>query len=1189
MIYNKDVTAGNILVVDDNNDLLSLLECFLTNKGYVVQSVSDSRLAMKAAQTQIPDLILLDIIMPKPDGWEVFAQIKADVRTSNLPVIFLTANHEVLEQVKAFAVGGADYITKPFQAEEVLARIENQLKISRLQKQLSQQNILLFEEVRDRKQAEIALFKQLSRSNLLREITQQIRSHIDPQEVFETAAGQIGKAFGSDRVHILLYQETPTPKLLMAGEYLAPGWASTGAIKIPIAGNPHAQQILFQENAIASNDVTKDPLLQSVQTLCEQLSLKSLLSVRTSYKGKPNGIIGLQQCDRYRDWSTEEIELLEEIAAQLGIAIAQAKLLEQEKQAHAELDQQNLQLQQEICDRLSAEIALTESESKYRVLVEAAADAIFMIDPETNLILDCNQRAIEMFEAQSKEELMNIEGDTRQEKTYPTANLNSGLQTIKNHGSWNGEMEYITKTGKIFWGDLAAKSIYVNGEKIYLVRIADISERKQAEKILQETAEREKAIARILQNMRQTLDFETIFNSVAVEMQQLLKCDRTVIFRFNSEGHSDFVAESVAPGWMPVLNALINEIPTINAYLGCDHCTVKSLISELENAAENCLQKKPENHIEAHNFQVNILVIENVYDHTFSDCYLNFLEWLQAKSYIIYPVFCGDKIWGLLANYQNSSPRNWTKAEINTVMQIGTQLGVTLQQAELLAQTQKQSVALQQAAIAAADANRAKSEFLAAMSHELRTPLNAILGFTQVMSREQSLNQQQQENLRIINRAGEHLLNLINDVLEVSKIEAGQSELNLSNFDLIHLLFDLKEMLVLKSQSKGLELVFEIAPNVPKYIQADERKLRQILLNILENAVKFTAKGSVTLRVRIEVEIAENSDKFINKSSEKFVQLCFEIQDTGAGIAPAEIERIFQAFTQTESGKKSQQGSGLGLAISQKFVQLMGGDIAVRSILGQGTAFTFDIPVLIVEEIDIKISKPQRQVIGLVTDQPKYRILVVEDRYESRLLLVALIRAIGFDVREAENGQEAIELWWNWEPDLIWMDMRMPIMDGYEATKHIKSHLKGRKTIIIAITASAFEEERSLVFSAGCDDFVRKPFRDEDILEMIAKYLQVRYLYQDNSDLNDPLLSGNNISEITEFLTSQTLAKMPKNWVLELERAATELDEKEIIFLLNEIRSEHPNIVNAIENLVNNFRFDLIVDLIEGITLSSQT
>ncbi|OCR02225.1 hypothetical protein BCD67_10765 [Oscillatoriales cyanobacterium USR001] len=1187
MIYNQAMMAANILVVDDNRDLLSLLELVLTNRGYVVRSVSDSRLAVKAAQTQLPDLILLDIIMPKPDGWEVFAQLKADDRTCDLPVIFLTANHEVLEQVKAFAVGGADYIRKPFQAEVVLARIENQLKISRLQKQLSKQNALLFQEVRDREQAEIALFRQLSRSNLLREITQQIRSHIDPQEIFETAAGQIGKAFGSSRTHIIFYQEIPAPRLLMAGEYLAIGWESARVIEIPIVGNRHAQQVLSQENAIATNDVTKDPLLQEVQGLCQQFNLKSLLSVRTSYKGKPNGIIGLQQCDRYREWLPEEIELLEEIAAQLGIAIAHAKLLEQKTQAYLELDRQNLQLQQEIRDRESAEIALTESESKYRVLVEAAADAIFMVDPETNLIFDCNQRAIEMFEAQSKEELLNIEGHTLHRKDYTTEELNYGLQAINNHGFWTGELEYTTKTGKLFWGDLAAKSIYVNGQKIYLVRIADISDRKHAEKILQETAEREKSIARILQNMRQTLDFETIFNNVALEIRQLLNCDRTVIFRFNSDGSGDFVAESVAPGWSSVLHAIKSETQSTNSYLEYENCAAKILISELGMVGDNYLQRPPENNREENISQFICLVVENIELQNFSPCYVNFLKCLQAKAYIIFPFFCGAKVWGLLASYQNSSPRNWSKAEINTTIQIGTQLGVTLQQAELLAQTQKQSAGLQQAAIAAADANRAKSEFLAAMSHELRTPLNAILGFTQVMSRDRSLNQQQQENLGIINRAGEHLLNLINDILEVSKIEAGQAELNFSGFDLIYLLFDLQEMLLLKAQSKGLQLIFDIAPNVPKYIQTDERKLRQVLLNILENAIKFTERGSVTLRVRIGLETEENSTKFPSQNLPQSVQLLFEIQDTGTGISATEIEQIFQAFTQTETGKKSQQGSGLGLAISQKFVQLMGGDIAVRSILRQGTAFSFDIPVTLVEERDIKIAKPHRQIIGLAPDHPKYRILVVEDRYESRLLLVALIRAIGFEVREAENGQEAIELWWNWEPHLIWMDMRMPIIDGYEATKHIKSHLKGQKTVIIAITASAFEEERSLVFSAGCDDFVRKPFRDEDILEMIAKHLEVRYLYQEHPDSKDTILSEHQILELGEVLTPQTLAAMPKNWIAALGQAATELDEKAILILLNQIRLEYPQVVNAIEDLVNNFRFDLIVDLIEGLTISN--
>ncbi|MDF0555299.1 response regulator [Kamptonema sp. UHCC 0994] len=1188
----QTAAAANILVVDDNQDVVYLFDRFLTDRGYIVRSMSDSRLAVATARAQVPDLILLDIMMPPPDGWEICAQLKADDRTRDIPIIFITAKSEVLDSEKAFAAGGADYITKPFQPEEVLVRVENQLKISRLQKQLAQQNALLSQEIRDRKLAEAALSKQLHRSNLLREITEQIRSHIDSEQIFKTAAAVVGKAFNSDRTQILFYTELPTPKLLSAAEYWTPSYPGIEFVEIPIAGNPHAKQVLSQERAIATNDVSLEPLLQPVKALCEYFNLKSMLSVRTSYKGKPNGIIGLHQCDRQREWEPEEIELLEAIAAQLGIAIAHAELLKQEKQARIEQNRQNLQLQAEIRDRRSAEIALTESESKYRALVEAAADAIFLVNPETNLIFDCNQRAVEMFEAQSKEALLNIEGHRLHRKTYAPEAVNSDLQTIDVNGFCTRELEYLTKQGKVFWGNLAAKQIDVMGQKIYLVRIADISDRKQAESALQENAQREQAIARIIQKMRQTLDFETIFNAVAVELRQLIKCDRTAIFRFNPDWSGNFVAESVAPGWISLLREQNGEPHLKDGYFDRENWPFKILLSNSENVADPYLQ---ENNGGANFYKVNFLAIEDIYTADFTPCHLNLLEYFQARAYIIVPIFCGQNLWGLLASYQNSGPRIWNEAEINTVIQLGTQLGVVLQQAELLAQTQKQSAALQQAAIAADTANRAKSEFLAAMSHELRTPLNAILGFTQVMSRDPALNQQQQENLGIINRAGEHLLNLINDILEMSKIEAGQAELNLSNFDLIGLLFSLEEMLRLKAQSKGLYLIFDIAPDVPQYVQADEGKLRQILINILGNAVKFTEKGSVTLRVKNK-EIATHSNiteqielknqvESINYPSTIYnpssIILQFEVQDTGPGISSTEIHQLFQAFTQTEAGRKSQQGTGLGLPISQKFVQLMGGDIAVRSILDLGTVFTFDIPVGIVEARDIQTSKPQQKVIGLMPNQPNYRILVVEDRHENRLLLVALIRAIGFEVCEAENGREAIDLWSSWEPHLIWMDMRMPVMDGYEATKYIKKHLKNQKTAIIGITASAFEEERSQALSAGCDDFVRKPFRDEAILEMMAKHLQVRYLYQD-SESSDVLLSGQVMLEIQEVLTPQAMASMPKKWTEELQQAATELDEKQIFILLNQVREEYPQVISAIEDLVNNFRFDLIVDLIQG-------
>lgn len=330
----------------------------------------------------------------------------------------------------------------------------------------------------------------------------------------------------------------------------------------------------------------------------------------------------------------------------------------------------------------------------------------------------------------------------------------------------------------------------------------------------------------------------------------------------------------------------------------------------------------------------SFLCVADIYAAELGDCYIQLLESFQAKAYITVPIFCGDKLWGLLASYQNSSSRHWKTGEINIVVQIGNQLGVALQQAELLAVKQRQSQALEQAAIVADAANRAKSEFLASMSHELRTPLNAILGFTQLMSRDTLLNTENQQNLAIINRAGEHLLNLINDILEMSKIEAGRSNLNLSNFDLIKLLENLKEMLQFRATAKGLVLVFEYANNIPQYIEADASKLRQVLLNLLGNAIKFTKVGRVTLWVSPDLGELPNSS-YLN----------FEATDTGSGIAPEEIKLLFEAFGQTETGRNSQQGTGLGLAISRKYVQLMGGDISVSSTVNVGSRFTFNIQI----------------------------------------------------------------------------------------------------------------------------------------------------------------------------------------------------------------------------------------------------
>ncbi|MBW4427840.1 MAG: response regulator [Nostoc desertorum CM1-VF14] len=487
-------------------------------------------------------------------------------------------------------------------------------------------------------------------------------------------------------------------------------------------------------------------------------------------------------------------------------------------------------------------------------------------------------------------------------------------------------------------------------------------------------------------------------------------------------------------------------------------------------------------------------------------------------------------------------------------------------------QLENYSYQLEVKAQEAETANRTKSEFLANMSHELRTPLNSILGFTQLITRDRSINPSHLEHLGIISRSGEHLLTLINDVLSMSKIEAGRTTLNENSFNLYSLLDSLQEMLQIKAKSKGLQLIFERSPKVPQCVRTDESKLRQVLINLLGNAIKFTQFGSVSLRVREKTENLETSNPQFSILS----HLHFEIEDTGLGIAPVELDNLFKPFVQTEAGRKSQQGTGLGLTISQQFVRLMGGNITVRSSLGQGTIFAFEIKISPAEITEIQTRQLYQRVIGLEANQPKYRILVVEDKWENRQLLVKMLASLGFEVREAENGKQGVSIWETWEPHLIWMDMRMPVMDGYEATKQIKAHLKGHATVIIALTASAFDEERTVVLSTGCNDFVRKPFREEVILKKMAKYLGVRYVYEQEAPKQIQLAES---SDLELFSLEKALAKMPSGWIAQLHQAALRTDEKLIFSLIEQIPEESVLLANALADWVNNFRIDKVIDL----------
>jgi PAS domain S-box-containing protein len=455
-------------------------------------------------------------------------------------------------------------------------------------------------------------------------------------------------------------------------------------------------------------------------------------------------------------------------------------------------------------------------------------------------------------------------------------------------------------------------------------------------------------------------------------------------------------------------------------------------------------------------------------------------------------------------------------------------------------------------------ANLAKSVFLSSMSHELRTPMNAILGFAQLMQHDPSLTSEQHRNLETINRSGQHLLALINDVLEISRIEAGRTERIDNAFDFHEFLLGIEEMLRVRAEAKDISLYVERS-ELPRYMESDENKLRQILINLLGNAVKFTDSGSVTLSVQA------------GTTTGQAIPVTFIVKDTGVGISTKEMDKIFEPFGQTKAGKQRSEGSGLGLSICRKFVQLLGGEIRVTSELGKGSEFGFTLHMKPADEASLPQVETHAQVIGLEAAQPEYRILVVEDKPDNQQLLSDLLTQVGFRVLEAVNGKEAINMFKDKHPDLICMDMRMPVMDGYEATRRIKAMPNGQRTPILALTASAFEEDREAIMASGCDGLVRKPIKEHELFDNIKHLLDVEFRYKDHVAE----------SQKSALLDHQALAQLSDELLEGLLEATEQLDSVEVKKIVSKIEIQSPSLAGSLRDLAAEYRYDVIIKAIE--------
>ena len=731
------------------------------------------------------------------------------------------------------------------------------------------------------------------------------------------------------------------------------------------------------------------------------------------------------------------------------------------QKSQLQLRQLNQELETRVTERTEA---LQKSEARLRAILETTSSIIYLKDIKGNYLL-VNQQHLELLGKNEEDVIGKSDRDLFPQEMADKFIAND-RQVIAARSVL--QFEELALMGHNLRTYISTKAPLIDerGEVYAVCGIStDISQQKHTEAELRESAARERTILKIVSKIRQTLDLDEIFQTTTNELRTTLKCDRLVFYRFNPDWSGKFVAESVGQGW---IHLVTNELQIV--------------------WRDTCLQASQGGRYQEH----KTFVVNNVAEANFSDCHREIYEQIQAKAFCIAPVFQGDRLWGLLAAYQNQHPRHWKEGEISLLTQTGIQLGISLAQVDLFTQIQNQTRQLQQAKEAAETANQAKSVFIAHTSHELRTPLSAILGFAKVLQRQPDNSPAQKRAIGAIEQSGQHLLTLINDILHLAKIEAGKLSLELRDFILPSFLNNLTDIIRINCQQKEIEFEYKVLSSLPTIVKGDETRLRQLLFNLLSNAIKFTDRG------KVEFTVGYVNDFYRDVTSESSNTIRFCIKDTGCGIPEGKYQDIFLPFHQLDLHQSFQEGTGLGLTISRNLAEQMGSQIEIESTVGQGSVFRFDLDFSVVETVrEITVFENVEIEITGYTGQSR-QILIIDDCHSERKVLADLLTPLGFEVIQAESGKNAIASQQD-RPDLVFLSSAIFGIDGIKVIRHLRSKSGLDSLPVIIVSASHQTAEESKLDRSEASGFLAKPIYSEQLLRTIEQHLNLTWITADGT------------------------------------------------------------------------------------------